>query len=89
MTSKKHLDKRKQRRFQLEFDEDVKAAIRELSIELGVSQSQIVQFFVLTGLSDFHTSKSTLSRYLEPSDAPMWQYRINFERLKRDLGFEE
>jgi DNA-binding MurR/RpiR family transcriptional regulator len=88
MTSKKQQEKRKQRRVQLEFDEDVKEAIRDLSAELGVSQSQIVQFFILTGLQDFNAGKSALSRYLEPSDAPMWQYRINFERLKRDLGYE-
>ena len=88
MTSKKQLEKRKARRYQLELDEDVKESIKSLSVELGVSQSQIVQFFILTGLSDIRSGRNLMSRYLEPSEAPMWQYRINFDRLKSDLGLD-
>ena len=88
MTSKKQLEKRKSRRYQLELDEDVKESIKSLSVELGVSQSQIVQFFILTGLSDIRSGRNLMSRYLEPSEAPMWQYRINFDRLKSDLGLD-
>jgi len=80
MSSKKQQKRRQARRLQLDIDEDVKQMLRDLSDEWGVSQSQIVQFFIITG------DINQLSRYLEPSDAPMWQYRINFDRLKRDLG---
>ncbi len=86
MTSKKQLARRKERKIQLEFDKEVKQDLKDLSVELGVSQSQIAQFFVMTGLQNINVSKSTLSRYLEPSPSPLWQFRINFDRLKKDLG---
>jgi hypothetical protein len=85
MTSKKQQKKRMARRIQLEFDPFVKKALKELSDELGVSQSQIAQFFIMTGMRN----TQSMSKYLEPSDAPMWQYRINFDRLKRDLGIKD
>ena len=88
MTSRKHKKWRKQRRIELSFDEDVKDMLRDLSQELGVSQSQIMQFFFLTGINNVSAARSLLPKYLEPSEAPMWQYRINFDRLKRDLGHE-
>ncbi|RPJ55775.1 MAG: hypothetical protein EHM12_11570 [Dehalococcoidia bacterium] len=88
MTSKKQLEKRKARRYQLDLDEGVKESIKALSVEFGVSQSQIVQFFILTGLSDIRSGKTILSQYLEPSEAPMWQNRVNFNRLKSNLGLE-
>ncbi len=89
MTSRKHKNWRKQRRTELSFDEDVKEMLRDLSQEIGVSQSQIMQFFFLTGINNVGQARSLMSRYLEPSEAPMWQYRINFDRFKRDLGIDE
>ena len=82
MTSKKQQQKRQARRLQLDIDEDVKKMLKDMSDEWGVSQSQIVQFFLVTG------DINQISRYLEPSDAPMWKYRINFDQLKRDLGID-
>ena len=82
MTSKKQQQKRQARRLQLDIDEDVKKILKDMSDEWGVSQSQIVQFFLLTG------DINQISQYLEPSDAPMWKYRINFDQLKRDLGID-
>jgi hypothetical protein len=88
MTSRKHREKRKQRRIELSLDDDVKKMLRDLSQELGVSQSQIMQFFFLTGINNVSAARSLLPKYLEPSEAPMWQYRINFDRLRQDLGYE-
>ncbi len=87
MASRKHKEWRKKRRIELSFDEDIKKMLRDLSQELGVSQSQIMQFFFVTGINNVSAARSLLSRYLEPSEAPMWQYRINFDRLKRDLEY--
>ena len=72
---------RKKRRYQLELDEEVKDAVADLSERLGVSQSQLVQFFVLTGLQN----PEAITPYLEPSPAPMWKHRLSFEKLRRDL----
>jgi len=76
------IEKRRKRRYQLEIDEDIKDRIAELSEQHGVSQSQLVQYFLMTGLQD----DASLSSYLEDSPAPMWKHRINFDKLRRDLG---
>ena len=85
MPSKKHRDKSKARRIQLEIDEDVKDAIKDLSDEMGVSQSQLYQYFAILGLNNIAQARSILPRYLEKSNAPMWEHRINFDRLRKDL----
>jgi hypothetical protein len=88
MSSRKHKERRQRRRIELSLDEDVKEMLSDLSIELGVSQSQIMQFFFLTGIKNVSKARSLLPTYLEPSKAPMWQYRIDFDRLKKDFGFD-
>lgn len=88
MTSKKHRDRLKARRIELYIDEEVKDAIRDLSEELGVSQSQLYQYFAITGLNNVSAAMKSLPRYLEKSQAPMWEHTINFERLFKDLGIE-
>ena len=84
MASRKHKEWLKRRRLELYLDEDVKADLKAMSEELGVSQSQIVQFYLMTGMRDTRS----LSKYLEKSEAPMWEHKINFDRLKRDLGID-
>jgi len=89
MASKKHRDRLKARRIELFIDEEVKGAIKSLSEELGVSQSQLYQYFAITGLNNVSAAFKLLPRYLEKSRAPMWEHSINFDRLKKDLGLDE
>ena len=77
---KSRKEQKKARRIQLELDEDVKAELKAMSDELGVSQSQIMQYLFLTG------DISGITKYLENSSSPVWKSKINFDRLKRDLG---
>ena len=62
--------------------------IKTLSEEFGVSQSQLYQYFAITGLNNMPAALRALPRYLEKSPAPMWEHSINFERLKEDLGID-
>lgn len=88
MASRKHKERLKARRVEIFVDEDIKEAINALSDEFGVSRSQLYQYFAMMGLNNVKDATKLLSRYLEPSEAPMWQHRINFERLRKDLGIE-
>ena len=88
MASKKHRERLKARRIELFIDQDVKEGIKALSEELGVSQSQLYQYFALTGLNNVPAALKVLPRYLEKSPAPMWEHSINFDRLKKDLGID-
>ena len=88
MASKKHRDRLKARRIELFIDQEVKNAIKDLSEELGVSQSQLYQYFAVTGLNNVSAALNSLPRYLEKSRAPMWEHTINFERLYKDLGLD-
>lgn len=89
MPSKKHQDRSKKRRIQLEIDSDVKDVIQGLSDEYGVSKSMLYQYFAMVGIKNASQSLALLPKYLEASNAPMWRSRINFERLRKDLGWEE
>jgi len=83
MPSKKWWKQReKKRRTTIELDEDVKAYLQDQSAELGVSMSSIIQYYILTG------SLKGIERYLENSQAPMWDKRLNLDRLKKDKGFK-
>lgn len=84
--SKKQREKRKQTRVELDFKPSVKKMFKDMSDELGVPMSQLVQFFALVGLEQ---GQRVLGRYLEPSDSPAWQQRINFDRLLQDLDIDE
>ena len=74
MTSKKQLQKRLSRRLQIEIDENIKETVKDLSTELGVSQSQLIQYFIICGVNNIDAAMKRLPRYLDPSQAPMWQY---------------
>ncbi len=86
MSTKKHREWLKERRVQIFIDPEVREQLKALSDELGVSASQLYQYFVMCGMNNVSAAIKVLPKYLEKSDAPMWQYRINFERLKKDLG---
>ena len=86
MSTKKHRDWLKERRVQIFIDPEIKEEVKGLSDELGVSASQLYQYFVMCGINNIPAAMKALPKYLEKSDAPMWQYRINFERLKQDMG---
>lgn len=88
MASRKHRERLKARRIELFIDEEVKEEIKTLSEEFGVSQSQLYQYFAITGLNNMPTALRALPRYLEKSPAPMWEHSINFERLRKDLGID-
>jgi hypothetical protein len=75
-------DREKKRRTTIELDEDVKEYLRDMSQELGVSMSSIIQYFILTGSLD------GIAKYLEKSNAPMWEHKLNLDRLKKDKGFK-
>ena len=77
---KNRKEQKKARRIQLELDEDVKAELKAMSDELGVSQSQIMQYLFLTG------DIKGITKYLENSSSPVWKSKVNFDRLRRDLG---
>ena len=84
--SRKQREKRKQTRVELDFKPSVKKMFKDMSDELGIPMSQLVQFFALVGLEQ---GQRVLERYLEPAESPAWQQRINFERLLRDLNMDE
>ena len=84
--SRKQREKRKQTRVELDFKPAVKKMFKDMSDEMGVPMSQLVQFFALVGLKD---GQKLLPRYLEPAESPAWQQRINFDRLIKDLGMGE
>ena len=75
------------RRKSLFLSEEVKAILRNFSIEYGVPESQIVSFLIIAAEGNLdRTVLSVLPRYLVPSRSPAWQNDIDLERFKQDLN---
>ena len=75
-----------EKRLTLFLTEEVRELLTELSTEYGVPKSQLVAYFVLTGVSNAAQAGARLPGYLVPSESPVWQHNIDLERVKKDLG---
>ncbi len=88
--SKKHererYKKRLARLIRLELDPELKGYLKDKSDEIGISQSQIVEYLVMLDRAGASPQDYPLAKYLEHSKSPAWRYRLNKDRLRRDLG---
>jgi hypothetical protein len=86
LTSKKHNKRMNEKRVSLFFDDETKGLLNDLSTEWGVPKSQIVAYFLLAGAHNVNQARSILPRYLVPSESPVWNYNIDLEQFRKDLG---
>jgi hypothetical protein len=84
--SKKQRQEMDEKRVTLYFDEKTRQDLQDLSDELGVPRSQIMAYFFLAGMNNFAQARALLPRYLVPSKAARWQFNIDLERFREDLG---
>jgi hypothetical protein len=85
LTSKKHNKRMNEKRVTLYFDDATKELLNDLSEELGVPKSQLMAYFLLTGVSNMGQARALLPRYLVPSESPVWRYNIDLNKLREDL----
>jgi len=88
MVSKKHRQQENARKVTLFLNNAERELLSELSEEMGIPQSQLMAFFLVTGNAGLANAKALLPRYLYPSKAARWKYNINLDQLKEDYNIE-
>ena len=64
---------------------EVKQLLRDMSVEFGVTESQLVSFFIVAVAAGVDKQiKSLIPRYLVESDSPAWRYNLNVEQFRID-----
>ena len=77
----KRKDKRERNRINIDVDPALKDAIRGLSYELGIPESQIYQLFAAEGVLEAKKEKGSIWNRIHPIKSPKFRNRLDIDDL--------